>query len=102
MKIYPVANSDETELGSCWEPFSSEVLLSSAVETELGSCWEPFSSEVLLSSAVQIVNIRICDTVIFCVVLYGSESWSLTLREDCAPTEFFRAGCRGLYCTEER
>jgi hypothetical protein len=28
------------------------------------------------------VKIRICKTIILCVVLYGFETWSLTLREE--------------------
>ena len=28
------------------------------------------------------LNITICRTKIFCVVLYGCETWSLTLREE--------------------
>jgi hypothetical protein len=28
------------------------------------------------------VKIRICKTIIFSVVLYGCETWSLTLREE--------------------
>jgi hypothetical protein len=36
----------------------------------------------VFSSAVKNLQIRIYKTIIFPVVLYGSENWSLTLREE--------------------
>jgi hypothetical protein len=40
---------------------------------------EPFVFRLLSKS----IKIRICKTIILSVVLYGCETWSLTLREDC-------------------
>jgi hypothetical protein len=42
------------------------------------------SLQNLLSSCLLSKNlkIRICETIIFCVVLYGCETWSLTVRVD--------------------
>jgi hypothetical protein len=42
------------------------------------------SGQHLLSSHLlsKNINIRICKTIIFPVVLYGCETWSLTLREE--------------------
>jgi hypothetical protein len=43
----------------------------------------PFSPEPsVFFSAVKNVKIRMCKTIIFPVVLYGCETWSLSLRED--------------------
>jgi hypothetical protein len=43
----------------------------------------PFGAEPLvLSPAVKNVKIRIYKTVILHVVLYGCETWSLTVREE--------------------
>jgi hypothetical protein len=42
----------------------------------------PFCLEhFVLSPAVKIVNVRIYKTIILPVVLYGCETWSLTVRE---------------------
>jgi hypothetical protein len=44
----------------------------------------PFSSEpFIFSSAVKNVKIRIYKTIILPMVLYGCETWSLTLKEEC-------------------
>jgi len=53
-------------------------------ENHCGECllprsWEPFCLFVFYKN----VNIRIYKTVILPVVLYGCESWSLTLKEEC-------------------
>jgi hypothetical protein len=43
----------------------------------------PFGSEPsVFSSAVENLKIRIYETIILPVVLYGCETWSLTLREE--------------------
>jgi hypothetical protein len=44
----------------------------------LSFCPEPS----VFSSAVKKLKIRICKTIILPVVLYGCETWSLTLREE--------------------
>jgi hypothetical protein len=36
----------------------------------------------VFSSAVKNLKIRICKTIILLLVLYGCETWSLTLREE--------------------
>jgi hypothetical protein len=42
----------------------------------------PFGAEPsVFSSAVEIVKIRTCKIIVLFVVLYGCETWSLTLRE---------------------
>jgi hypothetical protein len=43
----------------------------------------PFGAEpFVLSPAVKYVKVRIYNTIILPVVLYGCETWSLTVRED--------------------
>jgi hypothetical protein len=43
----------------------------------------PFGAEpFVLSPAVKIMNVRIYKTIILPVVLYGCETWSLTVREE--------------------
>ena len=42
-----------------------------------------YSGQNLLSSSLLSKNIKICGIIILPVVLYGCETWSLTLREEC-------------------
>jgi hypothetical protein len=51
-------------------------------QTKFGECFLPFSSEsFIIPSAVQKCK-RVYKTIILPVVLYGCETWSLTLREE--------------------
>jgi hypothetical protein len=43
------------------------------------------------------VKIRICRTIIKLVVLYGCETWSLTLREEQRPTVFGYRALRRIF-----
>jgi hypothetical protein len=43
------------------------------------------------------VNIRIYQTIILCVVLYGHETWSLTLKEECRLRVFENSVLRRIF-----
>jgi hypothetical protein len=43
------------------------------------------------------VNIKIYRTIILPVVLYGCETWSLTLREECRPRVFENRVLRRIF-----
>jgi hypothetical protein len=43
------------------------------------------------------LNIRICKTIILPVVLYGCETWSLTLREEHRPGVFENRALRRIF-----
>jgi hypothetical protein len=43
------------------------------------------------------VKIKIYRTIILCIVLYGCETWSLTLREDCRLRVFESRVLKGIF-----
>ena len=43
------------------------------------------------------INIKICRTIILPFVLYGCETWSLTLREECRLKVFENRGLRRIF-----
>jgi hypothetical protein len=51
----------------------------------------------VLQFAVQKLNIKIYRTVILSVVLYGCETWSLTLREERSLRVFENRVLRGIF-----
>jgi len=46
------------------------------------------------------IKIKICRTVILSVVLYGCETWLLTLREECRLRVFENGVLRGIFGPE--
>ena len=58
-----------------------------------------YSAQNLLSSSVlsKKLKIKIYRTIIFPVVLYGCETWSLTLREECRLSVFERRVLRRVF-----
>ena len=46
-------------------------------------CYHVVQNLFVFPSSTKNVNIRIYKTIILPVVLYGRESWSLTLKEEC-------------------
>jgi hypothetical protein len=47
------------------------------------ACYHAVQNIFVFPSSTRIVNIRIHKTIILSVVLYGCESWSVSLKEEC-------------------
>ena len=60
-------------------------------------CVQHLSSSSLLSKNVKL---KIYRTIILLVVLYGCETWSLTLREECRLRVFVNKVLRGIFGSE--
>ena len=60
------------------------------------ACAECLSSSLLTRN----VKIKICGIIIFPVVLYGCDTWSLTLREERRPRVFENTVLRGIFGAE--
>jgi len=62
-----------------------------------GNAWYHLVQNLLSSSLIhKNVEIKIYKTIIFPVVLYGCETWLLTVREECR-LRVFEIGCCGEY-----
>jgi hypothetical protein len=51
------------------------------VRVEIRECLLPFGAESVIHLAIRNIKIKICRTMILSLVLYGCETWSLTLGE---------------------
>ena len=67
-------------------------------EIELLKAGKSYSVQTLLSSRhlSKNFNIKIYKTIISLIVLYGCETWSLALREECSLRVFEYLGQRGI------
>ena len=63
-------------------------------------CHHSFAEYFVLRFAVQNVNVKIHRTIILPVVLYGCETWSLTLRAKRRPRVFENRVLRRLFGPE--
>ena len=63
----------------------------------MNTCYH--SVQILLSSSLlsENVKINIYRTIILRVVLYGCETWSLTLRDGCVPRVFENRALRRIF-----
>ena len=52
---------------------------------------------MIYKTATITAEIKICKTIILPVVLYGRETWSLTLREECRLRVFENRILRGIF-----
>jgi hypothetical protein len=73
-------------------------ILNIKVYKKFGECLLPFGSEFsVLRLLSRNSKVKICNTIILPVVLYGCETWSLTLREEHRLRVFENRVLRGIF-----
>jgi hypothetical protein len=96
------------ETVECFKYFGTTLTNQSSIHEEIKSrlksgnaCYH--SVQNLLSSSLlsRNVKIKIYRTIILPVVLYGCESWSLTLREECRLSVFWEQGAEEYIWAQE-